>query len=163
MDFKSLLPFARTPAAGTPADPFYAMRREMDRMFDDFSRGWPAAGGGNGGAFLSPAVDVSETDKGLVFQAELPGIDPKDVHVELAEGALTISAERRYEKHEDDDKKHMHLKERAYGTFLRRFDLPFDADPSSVAASFDKGVLKIEVPRPPAAQKKASKIEVKAG
>ncbi|MBI1244933.1 MAG: Hsp20 family protein [Alphaproteobacteria bacterium] len=162
MDIRSLLPFARvTTSAGT--DPYYAMRRDMERMFDDASRGWPNLPTAKSGAFLSPAVDVSETDKGLVFQAELPGIDPKDVHVELVDGTLTIAAERKYEKDENDDKKHMHLKERAYGTFLRRFDLPFNADPSKVAAAFDKGVLKVEVPRPPAAEKKAAKIEVKAG
>jgi HSP20 family protein len=161
MDIRSLLPFGRAPAVAS-TDPFYSMRREMERMFDDYSRGWPGLPAAKSAAFLSPAVDVAETEKGLTFQAELPGIDPKDVHVELADGTLTIAAERKYEKDENDDKKHMHLKERAYGTFLRRFDLPFDADPAKVVASFDKGVLKVEVPRPPAAEKKSTKVEVKA-
>lgn len=161
MDLKALLPFGRTTPAGN-VDPYYAMRREIERMFDDYWRGWPGLTTAKSAAFLNPAVDVSETDKGLSFHVELPGIDPEAVNVELADGTLTITAERKYEKEENDDKKHMHLKERAYGTFLRRFDLPFDADPAKISASFDQGVLKIDVPRPPAAEKKSTKVEIKA-
>ena len=160
MDLKTLLPFGRAsvPVGG---DPFAAMRRDMERLFEDIGRGIPAPA--TAGAFLSPAVDVAETDKGLTFHVELPGIDAKDVQVELADGTLTIGAERRHERREDDDKKHVHLRERAYGKFLRRFDLPFEADPAKVAAAFDKGVLTVEVPRPPEAAKKAAKIEVRPG
>ena len=170
MDFKSLMPFG-TPRsqsvgpAGSANDPFLAMRREMDRMFDSFMRegafaGLPAAFGGSG--FLSPKVDVAETDKGLEVSAELPGIDEKDIELQLDQGVLTIKAEHKAEKEEKDEKKHYHLVERSYGTFLRRIGVPFEPDTDKVTASFEKGVLKVVVPRSPAAEKQVKKIAIKS-
>ena len=79
MDFKSLVPFGRTGGlsrAGADTDPFTAMRREMDRLFDGFTRDWSAPATLSQGGFLTPRVNVSETDKGLEMTAELPGIAP---------------------------------------------------------------------------------------
>lgn len=161
MDMRSLLPFGRAfaPAA---QDPFAAMRREMDRLMGDFG-GAAAASGAMPAGFLNPKVDVAETDKGIDIQVDLPGIEPKDVNVELADGVLTIQAERKTEKEEKDDKKTWHVTERSYGTYMRRFALPFDADPAKVEAGFEKGVLAIHVPRPPEAAPKTAKIAVKSG
>jgi HSP20 family protein len=164
MEFKSLLPFGRSTGlsrARTDTDPFTSLRREMDRMFDDFTRGWvvPATFGTSG--MLSPKVNVAETDKGLEVTADLPGIDQKDIEINLADGILTLKAEHKAEKEEKDEKKHYHLVERSFGTFMRSFELPFEADTDKVEASFEKGVLKISVPRSAAAEKQVKKIAIK--
>jgi HSP20 family protein len=129
----------------------------MDRMFDDFTRGWvvPATFGTSG--MLSPKVNVAETDKGLEVTADLPGID----EINLADGILTVKAEHKAEKEEKDEKKHYHLVERSFGTFMRSFELPFEADTDKVEASFENGVLKISVPRSAAAEKQVKKIAIK--
>jgi HSP20 family protein len=120
----------------------------------------PAPFSGNG--FLSPKVNVAETPTGLEVTAELPGIDQKDIELDLSDGVLTIKAEHKSEKEEKDEKKHYHLVERAYGTYLRRFSLPFDPDEDKVTANFDKGVLKIAIPKSADNVKQSRKIEVKA-
>ena len=102
-----------------------------------------------------PPVEITEDDKKLVLTAELPGIDPKHVHVEFENDLLTIRGEKTDEHTEEEDKKDrkFHLFERAYGTFLRSFTVPNTVEPEKVTATFDKGVLKIEMakskePRP---------------
>lgn len=165
MSFRSLLPFGRTgdvTQAGAD-DPFTAMRREMDRLFEDFSRstGLPAGFGGKG--VLSPKVNISETDKGLEITADLPGIDEKDIDVDLDDGILTLKAEHKAEKEEKDEKKRYHLVERSHGTYMRRFALPFEPDENKIEAKFEKGVLHIAIPRSAEAAKQAKKIAVKAG
>ncbi len=164
MDMKSLMPFGRSSSPtrrGGEEDPFAMMRREMDRMFESFSRDWgmPALPGG----FSSPKVDVAETDKGLEISAELPGIDQKDIQLDLADGILTIKAEHQEEKENKDEKKHYHLVERSRGSYLRRFVIPFEPDADKVNASFDKGVLKVMVPRSKAAEKNVKKIKINGG
>jgi len=163
MSLKSLLPFGRTTGvtrAGAD-DPFTAMRREMDRLFEDFSHstGLPAGFGGAG--MLSPKVNVAETDKGLEITAELPGIDEKDIDVDLDDGILTLKAEHKEEKEEKNEKKQYHLVERSYGTYMRRFALPFEPDEDKIEAKFDKGVLNIAIPRSAESAKQARKIAVK--
>jgi HSP20 family protein len=163
MDMKSLMPFGRSSglARSGEDDPFTAMRREMDRLFESFSRDWPmpAVAGG----FLSPKVDVAETDKGLEISAELPGIDQKDIALDLADGVLTIKAEHKEEKEEKDEKKHYHLIERSHGSYMRRFAIPFEPEADKVSANFDKGVLHITVPRSKAAEKQVKKIKINGG
>ena len=161
MNIKSLIPFGfgSMPARGT--DPFGDLRREMDRLFDDFTKGWtlpemPGAG------FLTPRVNLAETETGLEMTAELPGIDQKDIELDITDGVMTLKAECRGEKEEKDEMKKHHLVERTSGTYLRRFPLPFAAAEDKVEATFDKGVLKVVVPRAAAAEKPVSKIEVKA-
>jgi HSP20 family protein len=138
------------------------MRREMDRMFDDFARGWSAPFAG-AAAFLSPAVEVCETDAGVEFHFDLPGIDPKDVAVAIEDGVLTVAAERTAEKADPADGKRTHLSERAYGKFVRRFELPFDVDPARIEGHFANGVLRVVVPRPAEAARRAIKVAVKSG
>ena len=144
-------------------DPFTSLRRGMDRLFDQVMGGsWgglPAAFTGPG--VISPRVDVAEGKDGLELSAELPGIDPKDVSVEIEDGVLTLRAERRTERKEEDKDKRWHLVERQSGTYLRRFALPFDADPAKVEARFDKGVLHVAIPRPAEPKPAAKRIEIK--
>ena len=166
MDFKSLMPFGRSSVVqgGGDSDPFALMRREMDRMFDSFSRNWgdQSLPSRLSGSFQSPRVDIAETEKGLEITAELPGIDQKDIELDLTDGVLTLKAEHQEEREDKDEKKHYHLVERSRGSFMRRFAVPFEPDADKVDASFDKGVLKVTVPRSAAAEKSVKKIAIKA-
>jgi len=159
---RSQIPARR--AETVPADPLGALHREMNRLFDDFSRGfpWQAMPGWATGGATRPLIDVDEDENGtLTVTAELPGIDEKDVEVQLNERALVIRGEKRYEH--EEKKKERHLMERSFGSFSRTIGLPFEADPDKVTASFDKGILKVTVPRPAEANSKSRKIEVKKG
>ncbi len=167
MDAKNLKPVGRSsnPRDGNVNNPFALMRREMDRLIDSFSHDWGglswASPASLPGSFLSPKVDVAETEKGLEISAELPGIDQKDIDLDLTDGILTLKAEHEEEKEKKDEKKHYHLVERSHGSFMRRFAVPFEPDPDNVQASFDKGVLKVMVPRSAAAKKSVKKIAIK--
>ena len=154
MDLKSLVP---------GGDPFAAMRRDMERIFDQFARGFglPAAPATTAG-FLSPRVNVAETEKGLEITAELPGVKPEEVSLELEEGVLTLKAEQRAEKEEKDETRRYHLVERASGTYLRRFALPFLPASEAIQARFEQGVLHIFIPRPAAAPKPVSRIAIQS-
>lgn len=153
MDLKSLIPFAV--GAGSDRDPFALMRREMERMFEDWGRGVTVAPG-----FLSPRVDVAETEAGLEIHAELPGLEPKDIELELDGDVLTLRAETGSVREEKDEKRKYHLVERSKGTYLRRFQLPFAADETGIAASFDKGVLTVKVPRAKPAERPSRRIPI---
>lgn len=142
-------------------DPIDSLRREMDRMLEDFTRSWSLPQ--PGAAFQSPRVDVAETEKGLEITAELPGMAPEDVTLDVVDGVLTLQAERKAESETKDEKKQYHLVERSYGKYLRRFALPFQAANDQIEAKFDKGVLHIAIPRPPQAETAASRIAIKAG
>ncbi|MFN3592541.1 MAG: Hsp20/alpha crystallin family protein [Thermaurantiacus sp.] len=168
MDLRSLIPFGRgnLPAGQPVADPFAQMRREIDRMFEDVSRGFglpPVATAFSGNAFLSPRVDVSETDDGLDLKAELPGVPEENVHLELADNVLTLKAEHRTEREEKDEKRTWHLVERAEGSFLRRLQLPFEADAEHVKADFRDGVLSVHVPRKRVPEKEPKRIAIGRG
>ncbi len=162
MKLRSLLPIGRERnVARSDAAPFASLQREIDRLFDDFTRGFPSLGGagltGAGSPALVPSMDVTETDKEFEITAELPGLEDKDVQVNVADNTLTIRGEKKAEKEEKD--KNYHLVERSYGSFVRSLDLPAGINPDGIRASIANGVLKVTVPKPAAAQTK--KIEVK--
>ena len=159
------------PSTLQPWRPFENFRREVDRLFDDFSGGmWRSPFGRPffdierraETAFGSvPAVDITQTDKGYEITAELPGMEDKDIEVKLANGVLTISGEKRNEKEEKN--KDYYVRERSFGSFERSFQVPEDVDADKVNASFKKGVLTVMLPKSAQAQKAEKKIEVKAG
>jgi HSP20 family protein len=132
-------------------------RGEMDRLWDRFfgerpfmkalSEEW------------SPSVDVSETEDKVLVNAELPGLEAKDVNVSISGDLLTIKGEKKKEKEEKDE--HHHYVERYEGSFQRSFRLPVDIQSDKVEASFKKGVLKIVLPKAEEAKKKAVEIKVK--
>jgi HSP20 family protein len=147
-------------------DPFTSFRHEMDRLFDDFfspaearSFGRPAAAsaGGMGGAW--PSLDVSETPEAYKVCAELPGLDPEDVQIELKDNALTLSGEKRDERREEDGDRF--YAERAYGRFRRTIPLPAEVDPDKCDASFKDGLLTVTLAKNPQARDQARKIEIK--
>ena len=107
----------------------------------------------------APLVDIAEDEKEYVIKAELPEVTKDDVKVNLQEGVLTISGERKFEKEEKGKK--YHRVERAYGSFARSFSLPEDADGTKVQAEFKDGVLKVHLPKSEKAKPKS--VEVKVG
>ena len=105
-----------------------------------------------------PAVDIEETDDSFVIVADIPGVKPEDIEVHMDNGVLTVKGERETEKKEEkDDYKRI---ERSYGSFYRRFSLPDTADPESIQANSDDGVLKITVAKQEKTQPQPRKIEV---
>jgi HSP20 family protein len=146
------------------SDPFSALRAEMDNLFDSFIGGLPTSGmfGAGGRSFaLTPHVDVRETDKEMVIEAELPGIDDKDISLSLQDGVLTIRGEKKHEH--DEENENYRMTERRYGSFQRSLRLPDTVDEAKVEANFDKGVLKVMLPKRPEAIGKQRTIPIKKG
>ena len=161
MNLKSLIPVGRQRGVARADNPFVSLQNEIDRLFDDFTRGFPtfSASGGNGGAaVMMPTMDVAETDKEIEITAELPGLEEKDVQINVADNVLTIRGEKKAEKEQKD--KNYRLVERSYGSFERSLELPEGFNADAIKASIDKGVLKVTVQKPAPAQVK--KIEVKS-
>jgi HSP20 family protein len=154
MKLKSLIPVGRDRGLTSAFNPFMSLQREVDQLFDDFTRGWPTVGANQ----LVPSTDVTENDKEIQITAELPGLEEKDVQINVADDVLTIKGEKKAEKEEKD--KNYRLVERSYGAFSRSIELPAGIDSNSIKASIAKGVLTVVVPKPAPAQVK--KIEVKA-
>ena len=93
----------------------------------------------------TPSVDVLEDEDSFLIAAEIPGVDQKDIKVNLDDGTLTISGERKFE---DEEKKENYTRrERAYGSFVRRFTVPTTIDREKVEASMDRGILKVKLPK----------------
>jgi HSP20 family protein len=152
--------------------PFDSLRREVDRLFDDFTLNpfrlplrrpafdlepfwqpdsWVA----------QPAIDLVEREKAFEMTAEMPGLDEKNIEVNVANGVLTIKGQKEEEKVEK--KEDFHLRERRFGSFARSVRIPETVDADKIDASFKNGVLKVTLPKKPEAQKPVKKIEVKGG
>lgn len=157
----SLLPRPWTRSAlSRTGDPFTALQREVERLFDEFTQGGFLTPAGEREFAISPNLDVSETDSALEVTVDLPGVDEKDVDVTLSDNVLTIKGERKHER--DEKKKDYHLVERSYGSFARSISVPFEVDTEAVKASFSKGVLKVSLPKPVTDKAKTRRIEVSA-
>lgn len=151
--------------------PLDSLRRDVDRLFEDFTRGFPSSVDRfwasplwkkeSGIDMMIPAIDVVEEDKNYVISAELPGLDEKDIEVKVANDTLAIRGEKKEEKEERD--KNYYVSERRYGTFQRSFQLPLGTDADKIEAKFEKGVLRITLPKTAEAQQKEKKIAIKAG
>jgi len=148
-------------AVSRPRDIFGAMREEMDKMFERFEHGlprWPTLfRQGNG--IVVPELDVRENSTSITVEAELPGVDEKDVSVTLANGVLTIKGEKKQGKEEKGE--NFYRTERSYGAFERSLRLPDTIDEAKVDAKFDKGVLTITAAKKPEAVKAERRIEIK--
>ena len=149
--------------------PFEALRKEVDRLFDDFGddfwrkpfRSFAALERSLPKRFLAnPAIDVAETEKAYEITAELPGMDEKNVEVNVANGGITIKGEKKEET--EEKKKDYYLSERRYGSFERHFGLPEGVDAGKIEANFKNGILKVTLPKTAEAQKPAKKIDIKA-
>jgi len=163
MGMRDLIPWNRgrdlTARRSEEVNPFLTLHREMNRLFDDVFRGFDLTPFGSGRLLDRgldwPNVEVSETDKEVKVTAELPGLDEKDVQVELANGVLAIKGEK---KTETEDKDRL-FSERTYGHFERRIPID-DVDQDKVSASFKNGVLTVTMAKAPQAQSKVKRIAV---
>ena len=136
--------------------------REIEKTFDDFSRRSPLAGY-FGDAAAAPKIDVSEGKDGIEVTAELPGVEEKDIDVTLSNDVLIIRGEKRSERDEADKNKNWHLVERRYGLFSRSVTLPYQPDSDKVEAKFEKGVLRVRLPKPVEIANKERKITIRTG
>jgi HSP20 family protein len=145
------------------------MGEDMDRYFNRFMRGWPFRWPEMTGSPTAPRelrafehmpeVEVKENDEHYTVTVELPGLDEKDIKVDLKDEVLTISGEK---KVENTDEK-THYSERSYGSFTRSFTMPADADGNAVAAKFAKGVLTVEIGKSANPPREGKRIEIKQG
>lgn len=150
--------------------PLEGLRRQVDRLFEDFDRGWHLPFSRSGFEMepfwrreLSlagmPAVDIVEKDDAYEITAELPGMDEKNVQVTLSNGNLTLKGEKKDER--EEKKKDFYLSERHYGSFQRSFRLPEGVDAEKIEAHFTKGVLTLHLPKKPEAQQTEKNINIK--
>jgi len=136
----------------TPWQELESVNRQLSHLLDDISFSKPTET-----EQWAPRVDIRETDDALLVQAELPGIDKKDIKLEVKDGVLTISGERRYEK--DVKEENVHRVERVYGKFMRSFSLPTNVDADQVSATMNNGVLEIRLAKRESAKPKAITIQ----
>jgi len=139
---KSLIPWQRAPKA--------ELHHRLDRLFDQFltdpwGRSWVSefVGNGQGERAFLPSVEIKETETQVIVRAELPGVDAKDVQVELVDNVLALSGSRLQERSEKEDEST--VSEFRFGSFRREIALPADVEPEKVKASCEKGILTVEM------------------
>src|SRR5271166_1369185 len=151
--------------------PFESLRQEVDRLFEDFTMNpfrlpfrrpafniepfWQAESW-----IAAPAVDLVEHEKAFELTAELPGLDEKNMEVNVANGVLTIKGEK--EEGKEEKNKDFHMRERRFGAFERALRIPEAVDADKIEATFKKGVLTVTIPKTAEAQEPVKKIAVKA-
>jgi len=129
-----------------PLGEMTTMQNRINRMFN--APYWPAGrmDDKTGMGMWNPAVDLYEKDDHFVIKAELPGVNKKDIAIDLKDRVLTLSGERSYENEVKEE--NYYRRERSYGKFQRVFTLPADVDSDKIKADFNDGLLQIEVPKP---------------
>jgi HSP20 family protein len=131
------------------------LQREVNRLFDT-SR----VGNEESGLMASdwaPAVDIKEENDRFVIQADVPGVDPKDIDITMEKGVLTLKGQRVSESQEETEK--YKRVERVRGTFMRRFSLPDTVEADKINAKFKDGVLEVTVPKGEEAQPRRIQVE----
>jgi HSP20 family protein len=138
--------------------------RELSTLQDRINRAFRESRSGNDDSLttssFAPAVDVYEDEHTVTLKIEVPGIDEKDIDVQVENNTLTVHGERKIEKEEKEE--NYRRVERHYGSFTRTFTLPTTVDSDSVSATYDKGVLKIALPKKAEAKPKQIKVTVGA-
>lgn len=141
-------------------EPLNWLRREVDELFNDAWK-MPTTESRLGNFPLRVSMDVSESDNEVTITAELPGLEEKDINVELNNGVLTISGEKKID-HEEEGK-NFHRIERSSGFFSRSLTIPTNVNEDSIQAKFKNGVLTISLPKSQEEKEKTKKIEVQSG
>ena len=149
--------------------PVTRLHSDIDRLFDSMlkSSGWPSLFDNDGfdselwqktSKFLKPQVDISESNTGYTITVEVPGVEEKDISVQLNDDTLTIKGEKKQETVTDKDK--FHSVERHYGSFQRVLCLPENADREHINASFKDGVLKLEIAKSAESEQESRSIKI---
>ncbi len=167
----NIVPVQRAVAQGpadTPGNPFDQFQYVFDRLLNQAFRGFdlfpsrfnqpviPNMGDG----ILKPTLDLSASEKEYAITVEIPGVDEKDVKLEITDNHLTIRGEKKQEK--EVSNKNYYRMERAYGSFQRILSLPEDVDQDNVTATFKKGVLTVTMPRKAHPETDVKQIEVQS-
>jgi HSP20 family protein len=159
---RDLIPWGRSRAParhGEPHEaamsPFFTLRREMDRLFDDAFRGFGLSAFSQGG-WSWPQVEVVDRDREVRITAELPGLEEKDVELRVEDNVLVLRGEKRTE-FEDAGRQYS---ERSYGRFERHIALPSEVDDERANATFHNGVLTVTLPKTERARQLAKRIPI---
>jgi HSP20 family protein len=140
-------------------EPFRDVDDVFDRFVADSLRRWPRPPAeGRAASDWAPAADVSETEGEYLIKADLPAVRKEDVSLTVQDGVLTLSGERRQEKHAESEK--LHRVERTYGSFARRFALPENVDEQGIRAESRDGVILIHIPKQKVVQPQPRQIEI---
>ncbi|MCX4027727.1 Hsp20/alpha crystallin family protein [Endozoicomonas sp. SM1973] len=146
------------------ANPLIQFHKEVDRLFDSMFKGsgfpsfsdeWSRVSNN----MFKPSIDISAKDKEYLISVEVPGVEEKDIKLEMRDNTLIISGEKKNEKEEKEE--HHYRVERSYGKFQRMLTIPEDADADEISASFKNGVLCISLPRKELVQSRTKKIAIK--
>ena len=139
-----------------PTRDMFSFRHQMNHLFNDVFR--PVVRGDEGLSMWNqyPTVDIYDSDENIVITAELPGIDKKDIVIDVKDGVLTLKGERSSDNEIKEEK--YYCRERTFGKFERVFRLPADVDPEKISADYKDGILKIDIPKPE--EKKPKQIAV---
>ncbi len=147
-------------ARGDLRNPFATLQGEIDRLFQSVGRQAGFSGGSDPAGF-APSIDIAESAGAVDITVELPGCEPKDVEISVSGRSLVLRGEKKSETERTD--KDWHVTERSYGSFSRTIPVAFDIDTASVEARFDKGVLKIHLPKPAEAVAERKTIPIQGG
>ena len=138
-----------------PFREFTTLQDRMNRLFrDNYGEGQEALSTST----FAPPVDVYEDEHNVTLKIEVPGIDEKDIDVQIENNLLTVHGERKFEKEEKEE--NFRRVERQYGSFTRSFTLPSTVNPEQVQAHYDKGILKIQLAKKAEAKPKQIKVNV---
>jgi len=158
MSVRDLIPWGRERSPGVRSsevmDPFLALHREVNRLFDDALRGFGAPAWASAGW---PHTDVVETEREYRVTAELPGLEEKDVDLTFQDGVLTLKGEKKVEH----DGGALHS-ERYYGRFQRALSVGPGVDEDRISASFRNGVLTVVLPKSPEVESRTKRIRINA-
>jgi HSP20 family protein len=166
---KTETPAAPQRAKVTEWHPFEGLRNQIDRLFRDFETGFlqmPLYRDTDNfwrrdfGFAVTPAIDIVEKDNSYEVTAELPGLDAKNIDLQLSDGVLTIKGEKNEEKEEKT--KDRYVSERRYGSFRRSLQVPTSVDANKIEASYKSGVLTVTLPKSAEAQKQQKTIPITA-
>ncbi|MGB7137035.1 MAG: Hsp20/alpha crystallin family protein [Acidobacteriaceae bacterium] len=144
-------------------DPFrdvLALQNRMNELFQEYNRN-PGEGDALSTASFAPPVDIYEDEHKIVLKLEVPGMKESDLDIQMENNVLTVKGERKFEKEEKEE--NFHRIERRYGSFYRSFTIPNTVNAESVKASYDAGVLKIELEKRAEAKPKQIRVEVGKG
>ncbi len=150
----NLIPW-RNKSEGTADAPLTRLREEMDNVFRRFmGEGRPRMTRESEAASLvfGPTVDLAESEQEVTVTVELPGVEPKDVEIDVVGTALTIRGEKKHER--EEKKRNYHYVERSFGQFHRSIPLPSTVDPEKVDATYKDGLLTVTIAKHPEAKPK---------
>lgn len=160
MNSHAPIPLSRTVR---PVEPMLDLYRELNRWFEDMMSFTPMSTMASTAWSMSPRLEVRETDDALCLTAELPGVQARDLDVQLEGDMLTLAGEKKAGSQDaSSPTASVHVAERSYGRFQRTLQLPFVPDADEVQAHFDQGVLTLRLPKRPASEG-SRRIDIQTG